>query len=272
MEYQYLEEDVYKKYNSKEPLGFVKAEKIGDLTYCLANFKPDYIGVGSRQCNHTLNFLNTDVDFSKYYYGYYSQESKGFTKVWKDRLIIRINPNDLTLWQEDGIKQITYAPLEDTIFILRRINNVFINERFIGDKDAHLRHNSNGQLSVDCFNLNEEEEEKFRLFFANEPIYAQPLLAFAETVPDYICEVIYNGYYMDKDSTIDYYEFVNGFNKLVNQFKVKELPEKEFVPILNGEKTGIYIEPNTLYAAYRKYFDENMPFLKKDGAKLERSK
>ncbi len=270
MEYQYLDEDVYKKYNSNETLGFVKAEKIGDLTYCLANFKPDYIGVGSRQCNHTLNFLNTDVDFSKYYYGYYSQEAKGFTKVWKDRLIIRINPSDLSLWQEDGIKQITYAPLEDTIFILRRKNNVFINEKLIGDKDATLQHNRNGQLSVDCFNLNEEEEEKFRLSFANGPIYDQPLLAFVNTTPDYKSYVIYNGYYMDKNSTIDYYEFINGFCQLVKRFKVKELPEKEFVPIPNAEKSGIYIEPNTLYPVYRKYFDETMPFLKKDGAKLER--
>lgn len=271
MEYKYLEEDTYKKYNSNEPLGFVKVKNIGDLTYCLANFKPEYIGVGSRQCKHTLNFLNSDADYLKYYYAYYSQETKGFTKVWKDRLIIRINPNNLTLWQEDGIKQITYAPLEDTIFILRRKNNVFINEKLIGDKNAALQHNHNGQLYVDCFNLSEEEEEKFRLSFANGPIYDQPLLVFTNTNPDYKSYVIYNGYYMDKDSTIDYYELINGFCQLVIQFKVNELPEKEFVAIPNAEKSGIYIEPNTLYPAYRKYFDKEMPFLKNKGNKLERN-
>ena len=290
MEYKYLEEDLFKQYNSSEPLNFARIKDVRDFAWCyLAKFCPqggrftgvDSIYATSRECIKALKFLISDVDFSKYYYGYYSQTTSDFTKRWEDRLVVRINPNDLSLWQENGIKQIIYAPIEDTIFILRRKDNVFINEiiqgnRFCNENNARI----DARVSTECFNLSEEEKEEFRNYFITKEIEDQPLIMYIVNkvyndpqprLPEYESITTLKDYLKD-DCTINFYVVEDNEAKLKEQFKVKELPESEYVNTPNAKIFSYYIEPNTLYTAYRKYFDRNMPFLKKDGAKLERNK
>lgn len=287
MEYKYLEEDLFKKYNSSEPLGFARIKAITAISFCLANFRPkrgrftgiDAIYASSKECTRTLKFLCANTDFSKYYYAYYSEETSDFTKRWEDRLVVRINPSDLSLWQEDGIKQIIYAPLEDTIFILRKKDNVFINEVIQGNRYCNENGASiNARVSTECYNLSEEETEEFRNYFATSEIEDQPLIMYIVNkvyndpqprLPEYESITTLKDYLKD-DCTINFYVVEDNEAKLEEQFKVKELPESEYVKTPNAKIFSYYIEPNTLYAAYRKYFDKNMPFLKKDGAKLER--
>ncbi len=283
MEYKYLEEDLFKKYNSSEPLGFARIKAITAISFCLANFRPkrgrftgiDAIYASSKECTRTLKFLCANTDFLKYYYAYYSEETLDFTKRWEDRLVVRINPSDLSLWQEDGLKQIIYAPLEDTIFILRRKDNAFINEilqgnRYCNENDARV----NARVSTECYNLSEEETEEFRNYFATSEIEDQPLIKYivnktyneaTPKLPDYECITTLND-----DCTINYYEIEDNNVALKEQFKVYELPGNKLILFPISEILGFCVEPNSLYTAYRKYFDEGIPFLKKDETKLER--
>lgn len=279
MEYQYLENDPYRGYNN-EPLGFAHIKEVMDLRYCLAKFNPQNIyltGIraGSKECRQTLAYLNGDADYLKYYYSY-CQDEDTFTKEWRDRLIIRINPDDLSLWQEDGLKQVVYAPIEDTIYILRRKGNVFINEVINGNRHCHENNlKASARMSAEYFALSEEEEEEFRKSFATGLLYPQPLIMYltqkgfnskAFKVPDYETNVTLD----NSDETIKYYEVVNGNATLKKAFNISELPKDAWRPVFNSKFYHAAYEPDALYATYRTYVDAYEPYLKQDGPSLKR--